>query len=274
MELLRRALKEFDPRLLKRSKLVEVEGISLLDSTAANLEFLRNFKAQPDDLLICTYPKTGTTWMQEIVDMIQHGGDKQKCARAPIYERIPFIDLFPIKPISSGLEMAEAMPSPRTLKSHLPVQLLPPSFWDCKVIYVARNVKDTIVSYFHFHRMNQALPEPGNWDQFVENFLTGKIAWGSWFEHVRGWWEVKNSHPVLYVFYEDIKEGTGMRFYTVEGELRRANQLAHGSTTDMSNTRLGDRMQPAKWFHVAHEAILETVREWPLLRWPHPLGAC
>ncbi|KAK9397408.1 sulfotransferase 1C2-like [Crotalus adamanteus] len=198
MELLRRALKEFDPRLLKRSKLVEVEGISLLDSTAANLELLRNFKAQPDDLLICTYPKAGTTWMQEIVDMIQHGGDKQKCARAPIYERIPFIDLFPIKPISSGLEMAEAMPSPRTLKSHLPVQLLPPSFWEqnCKVIYVARNVKDTIVSYFHFHRMNQALPEPGNWDQFVENFLTGKIAWGSWFEHVRGWWEVKNSHPI------------------------------------------------------------------------------
>ncbi|KAL7977347.1 hypothetical protein Chor_009296 [Crotalus horridus] len=124
---------EFDPRLLKRSKLVEIEGISLLDSTAENLELLRNFKAQPDDLLICTYPKAGTTWMQEIVDMVQHGGDKQKCARAPIYERIPFIDLFPIKPISS-------------------------------------------------------------------------VAWGSWFEHVRGWWEAKNSHPILYVFYEDIKE--------------------------------------------------------------------
>ncbi|XP_013931133.1 PREDICTED: sulfotransferase 1C2-like, partial [Thamnophis sirtalis] len=134
MEYLRRALEEFDPRLLKRSKLVEVEGTSLLDSTAANLELLRNFKAQPDDLLICTYPKAGTTWVQEIVDMVQHGGDKQKCARAPIYERIPFIDLFPMKPISSGLEMAEAMPSPRTLKSHLPVQLLPPSFWEqnCK----------------------------------------------------------------------------------------------------------------------------------------------
>ncbi|XP_032093355.1 sulfotransferase 1C2-like isoform X2 [Thamnophis elegans] len=208
MEYLRRALEEFDPRLLKRSKLVEVEGTSLLDNTAANLELLRNFKAQPDDLLICTYPKAGTTWVQEIVDMVQHGGDKQKCARAPIYERIPFIDLFPMKPISSGLEMAEAMPSPRTLKSHLPVQLLPPSFWEqnCKIIYVARNIKDTIVSYFHFHRMNQAMPKPGNWDQFLENFLTGQIAWGSWFEHVRGWWEAKEHHPILYLFYEDIKE--------------------------------------------------------------------
>ncbi|XP_058037845.1 sulfotransferase 1C2-like isoform X1 [Ahaetulla prasina] len=208
MEYLRRAFEEFDPKLLERPNLVEVEGTSLLDNTAANLELLRNFKAQPDDLLICTYPKAGTTWVQEIVDMVQHGGDKQKCARAPIYERIPFIDLFHMTPTSSGLEMAEAMPSPRTLKSHLPVQLLPPSFWEqnCKVIYVARNVKDTIVSYFHFHHMNQRMPKPENWDQFVENFLTGKVAWGSWFEHVKGWWEAKDRHPILYLFYEDIKE--------------------------------------------------------------------
>lgn len=34
-----------------------------------------------------------------------------------------------------GLELAEAMPSPRTIKTHLPAQLLPPSFWEqnCKV---------------------------------------------------------------------------------------------------------------------------------------------
>ncbi|ETE56435.1 hypothetical protein L345_17854, partial [Ophiophagus hannah] len=102
MEFLRRTFEECDPKLLKRSKLVEVEGTSLLDNTAANLDLLRNFKAQPNDLLICTYPKAGTTWMQEIVDMLQHGGNKQKCARGPIYERIPFIDVFPMKPISSG----------------------------------------------------------------------------------------------------------------------------------------------------------------------------
>uniref|UniRef100_A0A8C6X987 Sulfotransferase n=1 Tax=Naja naja TaxID=35670 RepID=A0A8C6X987_NAJNA len=191
-----------------KGTLVEVEGTSLLDNTAANLDLLRNFKAQPNDLLICTYPKAGTTWMQEIVDMLQHGGNKQKCARGPIYERIPFIDMFPMKPVSSGLEMAEAMPSPRTLKSHLPVHLLPPSFWEqnCKVIYIARNIKDTIVSYFHFHRMNQHMPEPGNWDQFLENFLAGKIAWGSWFDHVQDWWKAKDHHPILYLFYEDIKE--------------------------------------------------------------------
>ncbi|KAL8176882.1 UNVERIFIED_CONTAM: Sulfotransferase 1C2 [Gekko kuhli] len=50
------------------------------------------------------------------------------------------------------------------------------------------------------------MPEPGNWDQYLENFLAGRIAWGSWFDHVRGWWEAKDRHPILFLFYEDLKE--------------------------------------------------------------------
>ncbi|XP_053118297.1 sulfotransferase 1C2-like [Hemicordylus capensis] len=195
-----------DPKAVKRTTLVEVQGVPMFSDTAEKWGPIWDFKARPDDLLICTYPKAGTTWIQEIVDMMQHGGDPQKCARAPIYVRIPFIEICPS--IFSRLEEAEAMLSPRTLKSHLPVQLLPPSFWEqnCKIIYVARNAKDNAVSYFHFHRMDQEMPEPGNWDQFLDNFLTGKLSYGSWFDHVRGWWEAKDRYPILYLFYEDMKE--------------------------------------------------------------------
>ncbi|XP_077171365.1 sulfotransferase 1C2-like [Paroedura picta] len=201
-------LEALDPKSIKRSLLVEVKGVPLVSSMAEEWGSLWGFKARPDDLLICTYPKAGTTWIQEIVDMVQHGGDPQKCARGPTHERMPFIDVFLPKPIPSGIDQAEAMPSPRMLKTHLPIQLIPPSFWEqnCKVIYVARNVKDNMVSYFHFHRIGSLLPEPGNWDQFLENFIAGKVAWGSWFDHVRGWWEAKDQHPILYLFYEDMKE--------------------------------------------------------------------
>lgn len=197
-----------DPKYQKRATLVEINGVPLISYMLDDWDPIWNFQARPDDLLICTYPKAGTTWIQEIVDMVQHGGDVEKCARAPIYERMPFLEMCLPKPIPSGVQEADAMPSPRTIKSHLPVQLVPPSFWkqNCKIIYVARNVKDNAVSYFHFHHMAKLMPEIGNWDQYLEDFLAGKISWGSWFDHVCGWWEAKDSHPILYLFYEDMKE--------------------------------------------------------------------
>ncbi|XP_067420002.1 sulfotransferase 1C4-like isoform X2 [Emydura macquarii macquarii] len=199
---------DLTPEMITRCELVDVQGVPLPTSTADLWDQIWSFQARPDDVLICTYPKAGTTWIQEITDMIQQDGDAQKCSRAPIYQRIPFLELCPPRPLATGFEEAEAMPPPRTLKTHLPIKLVPPSFWeqDCKVIYVARNPKDTAVSYYHFQRMNRGLPDPGNWDLYLETFLAGKVPWGSWFDHVNAWWDARDTHRILYLFYEDIKK--------------------------------------------------------------------
>uniref|UniRef100_A0A8D2EC73 Sulfotransferase n=1 Tax=Theropithecus gelada TaxID=9565 RepID=A0A8D2EC73_THEGE len=63
-----------------------------------------------------------------------------------------------------------------------------------------------MVSYYHFQRMNKALPDPGSWDEYFETFLAGNVVWGSWFDHVKGWWKKKDSHPILYLFYEDMRK--------------------------------------------------------------------
>lgn len=44
----------------------------------------------------------GTTWTQEIVDMIQNDGDVQKCQRANTYDRHPFIEWTLPPPLNSG----------------------------------------------------------------------------------------------------------------------------------------------------------------------------
>ncbi|XP_033003555.1 sulfotransferase 1C4 [Lacerta agilis] len=193
---------------VKRFEVGEVRGIPLTKEICDKWHKIWAFQAKPDDLLIATYAKAGTTWTQEIVDMIQCDGDIEKCKRASTYERQPFIEWVLHKTLPTGLDKAEAMPSPRTLKTHLPVQLVPPSFWEqnCKVIYVARNAKDNLVSYYHFHRMNQVMPEPGTWEEFFQKYIDGKVLWGSWYDHVKGWWEAKNKYRILYLFYEDIKE--------------------------------------------------------------------
>ncbi|XP_048349874.1 sulfotransferase 1C4 isoform X1 [Sphaerodactylus townsendi] len=191
-----------------RYEVAEVEGIPFTKKICDKWDKIWAFQAKPDDLLISTYAKAGTTWTQEIVDMIQHDGDIEKCKRASTYERHPFIEWILHERLPPGWEQAEAAPSPRTLKTHLPVQLIPPSFWEqnCKIIYVARNAKDNAVSYYHFHRMNQIMPEPGTWEEFLEKYMAGEVLWGSWYDHVKGWWKAKDNHRILYLFYEDLKE--------------------------------------------------------------------
>ncbi|XP_073492125.1 sulfotransferase 1C1-like isoform X3 [Aquarana catesbeiana] len=169
---------------------------------------MENVQARPDDILIVTYPKAGTTWMQEIVDSIMNDGEVEKTKRAPTYIRSPFLEKFAPPPLPSGLDVLNNTPSPRKIKTHLPFELVPKSFWEqkCKAVYFARNVKDTAVSYYFFDQMNKTQPDPGTWDQYVEKFLKGEVAWGSWFNHVIGWWNAKEKHDILYVFYEDMKE--------------------------------------------------------------------
>uniref|UniRef100_A0A8D1F0A0 Sulfotransferase n=1 Tax=Sus scrofa TaxID=9823 RepID=A0A8D1F0A0_PIG len=190
-----------------RPPLEYVKGVPLIKYFAEALGPLESFQAWPDDVLISTYPKSGTTWVSEILDLIYQGGDLQKCQRAPIFVRVPFLE-FKIPRCPTGFELLKDTPAPRLLKTHLPLTLLPQTLLDqkVKVVYVARNAKDVAVSYYHFYRMAKVHPNPGTWDSFLEDFMAGEVSYGSWYQHVQEWWELRHTHPVLYLFYEDMKE--------------------------------------------------------------------
>uniref|UniRef100_A0A8C5PVM0 Sulfotransferase n=1 Tax=Leptobrachium leishanense TaxID=445787 RepID=A0A8C5PVM0_9ANUR len=208
-------LKDYNQSLLDvpqgtfyRFCLEPVQGVPLMKPIVNDWKRVESFQARPDDFLIATYPKAGTTWMQEIIDLVLHEGDVEKTKRAPTHVRFPFLEICSPPPVPSGIDVLEKTPSPRLIKTHLPYLLVPKSFWEqnCKVIYVARNAKDNVVSYYYFDQMNKTQPDPGPWETYIEKFLRGDVAWGSWFDHVIGWWEAKAKHPILYIFYEDMKE--------------------------------------------------------------------
>ncbi|KAK2097810.1 Sulfotransferase 1A1 [Saguinus oedipus] len=200
-----------------RPPLEYVKGVPLIKYFVEALGPLESFQARPDDLLISTYPKSGTTWVSQILDMIYQSGDLDKCHQAPIFMRVPFLE-FKAPGVPSGLETLKDTPTPRLLKTHLPLALVPQTLLDqkVKVVYVARNAKDVAVSYYHFYQMAKVHPDPGTWDNFLEKFMAGEVCYGSWYQHVREWWELSRTHPVLYLFYEDMKEGVPPRATVTE----------------------------------------------------------
>ncbi|XP_068601622.1 cytosolic sulfotransferase 3-like [Brachionichthys hirsutus] len=195
-----------------RPELFDFHGISMTHYFTDNWEKIQNFQARPDDILIATYPRSGTTWVSHILDLLHFGQTfPERQTSIPIYDRVPFLELaFPL--LDLGVDLAEKLPtSPRLIKSHLPIQFVPKSFLEqnCKIVYVARNAKDNVVSYFHFERMNVGDPEPGDWNSFLHRFMEGKMVFGSWYDHVNGFWKKKQTYPNLhYMFYEDMLKDT------------------------------------------------------------------
>ncbi|XP_036889531.1 sulfotransferase 1 family member D1-like, partial [Sturnira hondurensis] len=82
-----------------------------------------------------------------------------------------------------------------------------------RMVYVAQNANDVAVSYYYFYQVAKLHPEPGTWEKFLHKFMTGKgeilslnVSFGSWYDHVKGWWEKSKDYPILYLLYEDMKE--------------------------------------------------------------------
>uniref|UniRef100_A0A8C9XPL3 Sulfotransferase n=1 Tax=Sander lucioperca TaxID=283035 RepID=A0A8C9XPL3_SANLU len=184
---------------------------------------VQNFQARPDDILIATYPKAGNINSHEQNNKKQYikSWNIKKHSKQ-IFKKQQQINplLLPCEtlltlylPFHTGKDLADNLPtSPRLIKTHLPVQFVPKSFWEqnSTIIYVARNAKDNMVSYFHFDRMTRTQPEPGEWSSYIHRFMEGKMVFGSWYDHVNGWWKKKQTHSKLhYMFYEDLSEDTG-----------------------------------------------------------------
>lgn len=164
-----------------------------------SLKYYEDFTFRPDDILIVTYPKSGTTWMQEIVPLIVSEGDFTPVLTVPNWDRVPWLEEH-----RAMLLNLEERASPRIFATHYHRQMMNESFFKIKprVLHVLRNPKDVFTSSFHYYGMASYLVNPGTQDEFMEKFLDGKIMFGSWFDHVKGW--LNAEEPTLHIFYEEM----------------------------------------------------------------------
>ncbi|XP_009863596.1 PREDICTED: sulfotransferase 6B1-like [Apaloderma vittatum] len=165
-----------------------------IQSSPELLKSLDTFDAREDDVLLVSYPKSGTHWLAGVITKLYN-------AQITLTSPIEYGDV-------SRLEELNKVSSKRIIPTHLDYNMLPPNFKNkkCKMIYISRNPKDTAVSMFHYYRDNPNLPTIDTWPSFFDLFLKGEVVCGSWFDHFLSWEEHANDKNILFLFYEDMKK--------------------------------------------------------------------
>ncbi|XP_073839454.1 sulfotransferase 1B1-like [Musca autumnalis] len=171
------------------------------------LEQVMQFEVKEDDVYVVTFPKCGTTWIQEATWLLVHNLDFETAQKVQLVHRSPFMELkgFYAGFMFDTLKAAMNSPSPRVLKSHLPAHLIPKEIWTkrAKVVYCARNPKDMAVSYYHFHS------GLGTWegtiDEFVEDLINNDIMYSSYWDHLWDFWHMREQENVFFTTFEDMK---------------------------------------------------------------------
>ncbi|XP_040071783.1 sulfotransferase ssu-1-like [Ixodes scapularis] len=154
-----------------------------------------DFEPQEDDVIQVTFPRSGTHWAQQIIQLIVHGG-KSASSFTEFTERAPFLEMQGLK--TTG--------KPRLLRSHLPIGKVPFSPRG-KYVYVARNPWDCCVSCYHLvHEAPAFNFSTGTFEEFVDVFLGGQFGFGNYFEHVLSGYKHKDKPNVFFLTYEELQK--------------------------------------------------------------------
>uniref|UniRef100_A0A7M4E725 Sulfotransferase n=1 Tax=Crocodylus porosus TaxID=8502 RepID=A0A7M4E725_CROPO len=145
---------------------------------------------------------SGTVWTQNILSLIFYEGHRNGTEDIVIMDRVPWLEYN-----VNNLDLAN-LSSPRLFFTHLPYYLVPRGLRNRrgKVIYVARNPKDVMVSYFYFSKFMIALETIPDLNTLMERFLSGKVVYSSWLDHVRGWYTHREDFNILFLTFEEMKK--------------------------------------------------------------------
>jgi aryl sulfotransferase len=221
------------------------------------------FVPRPDDIVISTSYKAGTTWTQRIVSLLILGPGPLPAGG--LNNVSPWIDARFMEPTETMYARLEAQTHRRSVKSHLAFDAIP--YWDdVSYICVGRDTRDVFMSVFNHYSaytdfMYQLLangdpvggPMPRCPDDprelWAEWITTPAFPWESdgspWWSHhyhVESFWKKRHLPNVLLVHYADMKAD-------LEGEMRRIADF------------LGIEIDESMWPALVHGAKFDTMKE-------------
>jgi aryl sulfotransferase len=221
---------------------------------ATNSGRWHGFEPRDSDIIIATYSKCGTTWMQRIVDLLVFQSPEIR----PFGDISPWLDSTIFNAIEDDLATLAAQNHRRFIKSHLPFDALP--LWDTvKYIHVGRDARDASLSW-HNHivgasselrrrvaeqamqlaaegrpssrRMSPPLEDPREYLlQWLDGLEaappdTADMSEPTFFGFESAFWRERKSPNLLLVHYDDMQKN-------VAAEMRRISDFLEIDTPEM-----------------------------------------
>ena len=156
------------------------------------------FRPSSRDVIISPFPKSGTTWLQQIAHGLRTRGSMD-------FEEIT--DVTPWIEVAHGMGWdldAPQVAEPRIYKSHLSWHDIPKGG---RYIVSIRHPGDVEISRYRFFEGWVLEPGSVSLEDFVRSELErGELDKSGYWHHLISWWEQRHSPNVLLLCYEDMKE--------------------------------------------------------------------
>ena len=177
--------------------------------------FPQTFEAEPGDVLVCSYFKSGTNWTMQIAVQIAHRG---RADFEHIHDLVPWPDMMDnaryAVPLDDEAPRRSAPTGLRVIKTHMALDALPFSPAG-RYICVVRDPKDVFVSSYHFTGAMAMGPLMPGVDAWLDTFLSADAPMGSWAKHLASGWTLRGRSNVLFLTYEGMRADLGAAVDTI-----------------------------------------------------------
>ena len=149
------------------------------------------------DTFLVSYPRSGNTWLRFVLGSYLSD------------QKVDWLNLEHVFPdmYRCTEKFLKKLPDPRYIKSHHPYDRR-----FNKVIYVVRDPRDVVISYYYWHVKFYYFDDTQeNFDKFFDDFITGRIRdFSTWSYNIESWVHncSDNKEKFILVRYEDLKSNT------------------------------------------------------------------
>ncbi|KAG5891566.1 hypothetical protein JTB14_015833 [Gonioctena quinquepunctata] len=243
-----------------RTGYITLRGVAMPKRFEDIQENIYNLNVREEDVWICSFPKTGTTWTQEMVWMIMHnldfvGGQVNLGHRSPFLEVSALFDYRGFKKNNANFQpppfLDDSLKFVRDqsetgalcLKTHLPWTLLPNEIQD--------DIKRPKIIY----------DTEGTFEDYCKLFLAGKLPYAPFWNHVLPFWERRNQPNILFLKYEEMIQD-------LPSVIRKVSEFLEKPLSDDQVEVLGDHLSFASMKNnpsVNYEMVIELNRKFNLI---------